>query len=737
MCRENLWEEKKMRKLRKLIYYLLTFLLLLQPFLTLEPTVVAASESSAVTAEREEQTVQISIIISEETNEIPLLAYDVPIEEGDTVIDALIKAAEDNQIELDYTGEGDSAYVRGIAGVSEFSRGPLSGWMYRVNGIFPNRGAGAVPLIPSDNVEWLYTTNLGLDLGAELQPFRGNLHPTLDVEGLIDQAIVNEKELVFQVKAKSYFGTVLTPTVQVNDAEVPILETESIVAELHEGENLITIAATDQAGRTTIQTYTIIYEKSVDEQVPEQPEDDEDSTDLLEQITTAIDEASSHILEHGVDSEWEAIGIARAGKEVPQEYINILNQRIAVQINEALENGRIKITDIERLAIAAVAIGLDPENIQGHNLIELIYNSPERTGGFDTMTFQGNNGPIFALIALDTLQFPVPDDAKWTRQKLIDELLRTQNDDGSWSLNEYFDIPSVDITGMALIGLSPYQEQEAVKQALDRGVAWLSIVQTDNGGFDGGDFVGGITSEATAQVIIGLTSYGIDPTSELFTKNGNNLITHLLSYQNPDGGFKHTMAYDYSDPMATEQALQALVAYEYFLNGKGRLYDFPDVQAPGKDDENGSGQDDQQGEDDSDQEDEQQDDETNHETSGNGAGSNEEQHQDKDQGTENNNDDQENRKGQIVAGNDDDQDNRTDQGREKNDADQGTDGVNSVNVATKESQTNEHNLQAESEQELPVTATNMYHMLLIGGMIMILGMSLFIFSVIRKKKEVS
>src|SRR5699024_9877527 len=112
---------------------------------------------------------------------------------------------------------------------------------------------------------------------------------------------------------------------------------------------------------------------------------------------------------------------------------------------------------------------------------------------------------------------------------------------GSWSLNEFSGI-SIDITAMALIGLSPYSDQPKVKEALDKTVDFLSNVQTDNGGFDGGSFVGGITSEAASQAIIGLTAYGIDPTNDNFTKNGINLIDHLLSYQNDDGGFMHTQA---------------------------------------------------------------------------------------------------------------------------------------------------------------------------------------------------
>ncbi|HLS35171.1 MAG TPA: prenyltransferase/squalene oxidase repeat-containing protein [Bacillota bacterium] len=296
-------------------------------------------------------------------------------------------------------------------------------------------------------------------------------------------------------------------------------------------------------------------------------------TNYKQEVEEAIEAASEYILEKGVTSEWEAIGLVKAGKSVPESYEDVFYQNIDEQITSNLESGRIKITDIERLTIAAVALGKDPREIDGHNLIGLIYDSPEHESGIDTMTLQGNNGLIFALIALDTLNFEVPEDAKWTREKLIVELLENQNEDGSWALNPSYPDPSVDITAMAIIALSAYKDQSDVDKAIQKAINYLSDIQTDEGGFDGGSFVGGITSEAASQVIIGLTAYGIDPTNDKFTKE-KDLIEHLLSYQNDDGGFSHTKEYPDSNAMATEQALQALVAYKLFLYDFGPLYDF-------------------------------------------------------------------------------------------------------------------------------------------------------------------
>ncbi len=116
-------------------------------------------------------TIVHSIVIS--STEVPLPATEMEITNGDTVLKALIAITKEKKIQMDYRGgQGATAYIEGIDNVYEFDRGQGSGWMYRVNGIFPDRGAGVVPLLAGDRVEWIYTTNLGVDLGADLKPFR-------------------------------------------------------------------------------------------------------------------------------------------------------------------------------------------------------------------------------------------------------------------------------------------------------------------------------------------------------------------------------------------------------------------------------------------------------------------------------------------------------------------------------------------------------------------------------------
>ena len=89
---------------------------------------------------------------------LPKTSY--KIAENATVYDVLVQAAKENQLQLDCRG----TYVAGISHLYEFDFGNLSGWMYRVNGVFPDVGCGEYQLSDDDRIEWLYTCDLGRDL---------------------------------------------------------------------------------------------------------------------------------------------------------------------------------------------------------------------------------------------------------------------------------------------------------------------------------------------------------------------------------------------------------------------------------------------------------------------------------------------------------------------------------------------------------------------------------------------
>ncbi|MDR2090732.1 MAG: DUF4430 domain-containing protein [Clostridiales bacterium] len=87
---------------------------------------------------------------------------------NDTVFSVLDRAVRHNRIKMEciYNKSYNSAYVQGLNHIYEFSAGPLSGWMYRVNGQYPGYGGSGYKLKDGDVIEWKYTLDLGRDIGG-------------------------------------------------------------------------------------------------------------------------------------------------------------------------------------------------------------------------------------------------------------------------------------------------------------------------------------------------------------------------------------------------------------------------------------------------------------------------------------------------------------------------------------------------------------------------------------------
>ena len=97
-------------------------------------------------------------------------ATEVEFSEGESVFDVLQRVCRDNAIHMEsnWTPMYNSAYVEGINNLYEFDVGSLSGWMYNVNGWYPNYGCSRYQLKDGDVVEWRYTCDLGYDLGSAM-----------------------------------------------------------------------------------------------------------------------------------------------------------------------------------------------------------------------------------------------------------------------------------------------------------------------------------------------------------------------------------------------------------------------------------------------------------------------------------------------------------------------------------------------------------------------------------------
>jgi len=263
---------------------------------------------------------------------------------------------------------------------------------------------------------------------------------------------------------------------------------------------------------------------------------------------------------------WAMYGLAKADYDMPGSYVAAYKKSVV----DALEKGYRgvkgqlhdrKYADYSRVIVAFSQLGLDPTDVGGYNLVE-------KLADYDKVIWQGINGPIWALRALDSGDYDIPKVSgvanKTTRQKLINGILNAQLADGGWALSGSKSDP--DLTGMALTALAPYKSQKKVKAAIDEAVDWLSKAQLADGSYA---TYGDPTAESCAQVICGLTAVGINPnTNSKFKKNGNSVLDGLMTfYDASTGGFRHVnqASGGYKpvvDQMATEQAYYALAHYK-------------------------------------------------------------------------------------------------------------------------------------------------------------------------------
>ncbi|CAB1253635.1 hypothetical protein CLOSBL3_12722 [Clostridiaceae bacterium BL-3] len=272
--------------------------------------------------------------------------------------------------------------------------------------------------------------------------------------------------------------------------------------------------------------------------------------------------------------DWTVMELNKLGKTIPSNYLTDLEEKIENSPDKVLKQP----TDYARTVIGIVASGGNPTNFAGQNLVEKIYDYDEQS-----MEEQGIGAYVYALIALDSADFSVPEGSKWTRDKLVDKILDCRTNDKGWTY--WGDSADTDMTSMAISALAPYKDEEDVKSAVDAAVDKLSSMQREDGGFtySQGD-VGAENPEnpnSVAMAIIGICDNGIDPASDArFIKNGGNAISALLKFAVSDntGFWSPWGSNQTTDSSATEQGLRALADYKLFKDGKGSVYkNFADV----------------------------------------------------------------------------------------------------------------------------------------------------------------
>ena len=300
-----------------------------------------------------------------------------------------------------------------------------------------------------------------------------------------------------------------------------------------------------------------------------QPQDiSEILADTLAQLAIKVPEPTFGTLV----GEWTVLCLARGDyftKDDPYfaGYYSRIEAAVQENASSVGKNGalpRAKSTENSRWIVALSAIDKDATDVAGWNLI-----APYED--FNWIKKQGINGPIWALIALDTASYQTADPT--IRQQCLDHILEKQLEDGGWALTGKVSDP--DITAMTLQALYPYRDRPEIKKAAGEGFACLSAMQQADGGYA---TFGDSNSESCAQVIVACATWGINPdTDSRFVKNGKSVLDSLLThYEESEKGFKHIMAGGV-DAMATDQGTYALIAYRRLCSGQSPLYVMNDV----------------------------------------------------------------------------------------------------------------------------------------------------------------
>ena len=439
-----------------------------------------------------------------------------------TVLDVITKALGSKYIIENETGNYiQSITPKGGTALGEFTNGNLSGWMYTLNGKHSNLGVAQQYLMNGDVIVFHYTDDYNRENAFDQQKSADEVITMIAAIGTVSLskgAAISQARTAYD-KLSADEKALVTNYDKLLAAEAAYAK---LVAEM--GEKRDEIYKTTGNFMATLGTPTV----------------------------------------NSTGGEWMVIGLARSGRPVPAGYYDNVVEYVKAKADANERLHRAKVTDNARVILALTSIGKDVTNVGGHNLLK----------GLDSMDYiqtQGINGPIWALIALDSHNYPTSGDV--TREKLIETILGAVLEDGGWTLSGTKADP--DMTAMAIQALAPYYKtNETVKAAVDKALEALSALQRNDGGF--GSW-GTVNSESCAQVIVALTALGIDPTADSrFVKNGLTVLDALASFYVTGGGFRHTAGGDL-DGMATEQGYYALAAYYRFVNAQTRLYDMSDV----------------------------------------------------------------------------------------------------------------------------------------------------------------
>ncbi|MGN0714557.1 MAG: DUF4430 domain-containing protein, partial [Anaerovoracaceae bacterium] len=332
-------------------------------------------------------------------------AYD--FREGETAYSILENSGL--RIESRYEPMYESVYVSAIEGLAEFDKGAGSGWMYRVNGVYPDYGCSAYRLKAGDYVEWLYTSDLGNDIGGG---FAGAVEESQEVttSGTSGSATTTTPTEV------TVSGSTATATVKSENAAEAIKQAQ----ENKSTEIVLNVAAADTKGAETVKvqldTATV---KSVvsdtDASLTVKTENGQVSLDR-EALSTIASEAKGTTItlevtkvDKPTETQQKAAGtngqvlqlVVKSGDKILSDF-NKGKATVTVEIPAKLQDKK----------VAAIYIADDGQ-------IEQMSGKTVKIDGKDYYSFGTPHFSTFALVDAEELGLEVTDEEQAKLEKLI------------------------------------------------------------------------------------------------------------------------------------------------------------------------------------------------------------------------------------------------------------------------------------------------------------------------------
>lgn len=270
----------------------------------------------------------------------------------------------------------------------------------------------------------------------------------------------------------------------------------------------------------------------------------------------------------GFNADWYYIALSQYKVKCKNEKsINALKTSVEKFYDKGLEN--VKVTDMQRVAMALSACKEDITDINGKNLLaDSTYNRAK----YKSLDAQGVNSLSYALLLLDSKNYKIPDECEDTRESIIKSILDLELENGGFSL--FGSGADIDITAIVLQALAPYKDNRKVENCINRALDIFSKRQDTSGAYK--SFSNSTTAETTAQVILALTSLRINPTDDSrFIKNGNTLLDGLNDFRLQSGAYCHLIGYSENN-IATYQSFCAMISVYRLLSGNKSFFDFTD-----------------------------------------------------------------------------------------------------------------------------------------------------------------